>query len=88
VNFLHIYDMKYGNNLFVQIDTSAKKFKRLTVKDKILPTAIKLNRVDKFLSSMVDSCLLCTVTIFNIVSLHFRKRGGTNLLLSVASLGR
>jgi hypothetical protein len=88
VNFLHIYDMKYVNNLCVQIDTSGKKIKIQTVKDKILPTPIKLNRVDKFLSSRVDSCLLWTVRIFNIVTLHFGEWGGTNLLLSVASLGR
>jgi hypothetical protein len=26
VNFLHIYDLKYVNNLCVHIDTSTKKF--------------------------------------------------------------
>jgi hypothetical protein len=88
VNFLYIYDMKYVNNPCVQIDTSTKTIKRLTVKDKILPTPIKLNRVDKFHSSTVDSCSLWIVRIFNIISLHFGERGGTNLLLSIASLGR
>jgi hypothetical protein len=62
---------KYVNNLCVHIDTFAKKLKRLIVEDKILPTPIESNRVDKFLSSMVDSCWLWTVRIFNIVSLHF-----------------
>jgi hypothetical protein len=88
VNFLYIYDMKYVNNPCVQIDTSTKTIKRLTVKDKILPTPIKLNRVDKFHSSTVDSCSLWIVRIFNIISLHFGERGGTNLLLFIASLGR
>jgi hypothetical protein len=88
VNFLYIYDMKYVNNPCVQIDTSTKTIKRLTVKDKILPTPIKLNRVDKFHSSTVDSCSLWIVRIFNIISLHFGEQGGTNLLLSIASLGR
>jgi hypothetical protein len=40
VNFLCIYDMKYVNNLYIQIDTSAKILKRLIVKDKNLPTPI------------------------------------------------
>jgi hypothetical protein len=56
VNFLHIYDMKYVNNLCVHIDTFAIFLKRLTVEDKILPTPINFKRLDKFLSSMVDSC--------------------------------
>jgi hypothetical protein len=37
---------------------------------------------------MVDSCCLGIVRIFNIISLHFREQGGTNLLLSIATLGR
>jgi hypothetical protein len=79
VNFLHIYDMKYVNNLYVQIDTSAKHLNRLIVKDKNLPTPINFKRVDKFLSSMIDSCWLWIVRIFSIISLHFRERGGTKL---------
>jgi hypothetical protein len=88
VDVLHIYDMKYGNNLCVQIDTSIKKIKRVAVNDRILPSPIKLNRVDKFLSYTIDSCSLWIVRVFNIVSLYFRERGGTNLLLSVTSFGR
>jgi hypothetical protein len=71
VNFLHIYDMKYVNNLCVHVDTSTKNLKRLTVKDKNLPTPINFKRVDKFLSSTIDSCWLWTIRIFNNVSLHF-----------------
>jgi hypothetical protein len=56
VNFLHIYDMKYVNNLCVHIDTSINFLKRLTIEDKSFPTPINFKRVDKFHSSMVDSC--------------------------------
>jgi hypothetical protein len=51
----------------------------MTVEGKILPTLVKLNRVDKFLSSMVDSCWLWIVRIFNIISLQFEERCGTKL---------
>jgi hypothetical protein len=36
---------------------------------------------------MVDSYYMGTVRVFNIVSLHFREQGGTNLLLFVDTLG-
>jgi hypothetical protein len=81
VNFLLIYDMKYVNNLCVHIDTSAEILKRLTIKDKNLPTAINFKRVDNFHSSMVDSCWLWSVRIFNIVSLNFVERGETKFTI-------
>jgi hypothetical protein len=59
-----------------------------TVKDKSIPTPIKLNGVDNFLTSMVDSYCFWTITVVNIISLHFGEQGGTNLLLSVAMLGQ
>jgi hypothetical protein len=49
----------------------SKNMKRLTIKDKSMPTPIDLNRVGKLLSSTVHSCCLGTVRIFNIISLHF-----------------
>jgi hypothetical protein len=54
--------------------------KRLIVKDRSMPTTI-IVRVDILLSSMVDSCYVGIVRVFNTVSLHFAKRGGTNLLV-------
>jgi hypothetical protein len=65
-----------------------RKLKRPTVKDKSIPTPINLNRVDKIISSTVGSCCMGTVRIFNIISLHFGERDGTNLLLSIATPGR
>jgi hypothetical protein len=64
-----------------------KKIERLVGKDKSMPTPINFYRVDILLSSTVDSCCLGTIRIFNIVGLHFREQGGTNLLLFVALLG-
>jgi hypothetical protein len=52
-----------------------------------MSTPIDFNRVDKLISSIVHSCCLGTVRIFNIISLHFGERGRTNLLLSIAMLG-
>jgi hypothetical protein len=71
---------------FLKTFHHSKNLQRLTVKDKNLPTPTKLNRVDKFLSSTVDSYCLWIVRIFNIISLYFVERCGINLLLSVASL--
>jgi hypothetical protein len=53
--------------------------KRLTVEDKILPTPINFKRLEKFLSSMIDSCWSWILKSFNIVSLNFGERGGTKL---------
>jgi hypothetical protein len=57
----------------------SRKLKRLIVEDKIIPTLIDFNRIGIVLSSNVDSCSFRTVTIFNIISLHFEERGGTKL---------
>jgi hypothetical protein len=81
LNFLHIYDMKFVNNLCVHNDTSTKILKRLTVKDKNLPTPINFKRVDKVLSSTVDSCWLWTIRFFNIISLHLGERGGSKVAI-------
>jgi hypothetical protein len=59
------------------------RFKRLTVKDKSLPTPINFYRVDILLSSTVDSCCFGTVRIFNIISLYFREQGETKTCYSV-----
>jgi hypothetical protein len=61
--------------------------KRLVIKDKSMSTAIDFNIVDKLLSSIVYSCCLGTIRIYNIISLHFGERGESNLLLYVATLG-
>jgi hypothetical protein len=53
-----------------------------------MPTQINFYRVDILLSSTVESCCLGIIRLFNIVILNFRERGGTNLLHSIASLGR
>jgi hypothetical protein len=45
----------------------------------MIPTPIDFNRVDIVLSSNVDSFCFRIVRIFNIISLHFRERGGTKL---------
>jgi hypothetical protein len=52
-----------------------------------MPTPIDFNKVGKLLSSTVYSCCLGTVRIFNILSLHFGERSGTNLVLSIATMG-
>jgi hypothetical protein len=81
-------NLKICNFLLVNFQSNwyfCKEFKRLTVKGNNLPTPTKLNRVNKFLSSIVDSCLFGTVRIFNIFSLYFGEWGGTNSLPGVAS---
>jgi hypothetical protein len=59
----------------------------VTVEDKIIPTPIDFNRVGIVLSSKVDSCYFRTVRIFNIISLHFRERGGTKLATLRCNIG-
>jgi hypothetical protein len=68
-----------GQGNFFKTFRHGRKLKSLTVEDKSLPTPIKLNRVDKFLSSTVDSCWLWTVRIFNIISLYFGEQCVTKL---------
>jgi hypothetical protein len=63
-----------GQGNFLKTFRHGRKLKSLIVEDMILPTPIKLNRVDKFLSSTVDYCWLWTIRIFNIISLHFGER--------------
>jgi hypothetical protein len=86
--FTSLQILKSEASSFLKKNQHSKKLKRLTVKDKSMPTPINLNTVDKLLSSMIDSYCLGSVRIFNTVSLQFRERGGTNLLLSIATLCR
>jgi hypothetical protein len=89
VNMKHSCLFKFSkvnlSGYFFKKNCHGKKLKRQTVKDKSMPTPIDLNRVNKLLSSTIDSCCLGSVRIFNSVSLHFGERGGTNLQLSIAT---